>query len=89
MVADLLPTRPGEEAMLLLGRSVDYVEILGLYLDDDGQLAARAVLRADGRSVTGTEAVTLLRDWTKAPPPLTPSLLNQLGTGESGLLILP
>lgn len=89
VVADLMPTRPGEEAMLLLVRTADYVEILGLYLDDNGHLAARGVLRADGRSVTSAEAVILLQDWTTTPPPLTPSLMNQLGTGGSGLLMLP
>ncbi|MCX7289257.1 MAG: DUF4153 domain-containing protein [Rhodobacterales bacterium] len=89
VVADLMPGRPGEEAMLLLDRGGDYVEVLGLYLDDQGHLMARPPLRADGRSVTGAEAMGLLRAWTDVPPPVTPALINQLGTGEAGLIVLP
>jgi hypothetical protein len=89
VVADLMPGRPGEEAMLLLDRGGDYVEMLGLYLDDQGHLATRTPIRADGRSASGAEAKGLLRDWTAAPPPVTPALVNQLGTGPAGLMVLP
>ncbi|NJS39232.1 MAG: hypothetical protein HC783_09645 [Rhodobacteraceae bacterium] len=88
IVADLLPTLPGEEAMLLLQRSPDYTEALGLFLDEDGDLLTRTALRADGRYPDSHEAAELMRAWRDAPPPLTPALINQLGTGEAGLMIL-
>jgi hypothetical protein len=88
-VADLLPARPGEEAVLLLIRNADYVELLGLYLDDAGRLASRTVQRADGRYVAPDEMQALLDAWTLAPPPLTQAPINQLGTGDGGLLFLP
>jgi hypothetical protein len=89
VVADLLPSRPGEEAVLLLVRNEDYVEILGLYLDDAGRLASRAVQRADGRYVNPGEMQALLEAWTLTPPPMTQAPINQLGTGDGGLLFLP
>jgi hypothetical protein len=89
VVADLLPTLPGEEAMLLLQRSPDYTEVLGLFLGDDGSLLTRSTMRADGRYPDGGEGAELMRAWREAPPPLTPALINQLGTGEAGLMILP
>lgn len=89
VVADLLPLRPGEEAMLFLQRSHDYVEISGLYLDDNGVLVWRSATHPDGRYLTPEAATELLRQYQSAPPPLTGADLNQLGTGESGLLFLP
>jgi hypothetical protein len=88
-VGDLLPARPGEEAVLLLFRNETYAELLGLYLDDSGRLATRTVQRADGRTLTPEEAEALLDDWTAAPPPLTHAPINQLGVGDGGLLFLP
>lgn len=89
VVADLLPLRPGEEAMLLLQRSPDYVEIAGLYLDDQGVLQYRSAVRADGRPIGPAEALALLEAYQAAPPPVTAAELNQLGTGEAGLVVLP
>lgn len=88
-VADLLPGRPGEEAVLLLARSDGYGELLGLYLDDGGRLAVRSVQRLDGRVPTPGEIQDIMAAWASAPPPLTPAPVNQLGTGEGGLLFLP
>jgi hypothetical protein len=88
-VADLLPSRPGEEAVLLLVRNESYVELLGLYLDDAGRLASRMVQRADGRMLTPDDAKAVLEAWALAPPPLTQAPINQLGTGDGGLLFLP
>lgn len=88
-VADVLPERPGEEAVLLLSRSTGYVDLLGLYLDDDGRLALRTVQRADGQVLTPEETQDLMSAWMAAPPPLTQAPINQLGTGEGGLLFLP
>lgn len=89
VVADLLPLRPGEEAMLFLQRSQDYTEVSGIYLGDSGQVMMRAAATADGRSLTSAEASELLRQYQAAPPPVTGAELNQLGTGESGLIFLP
>jgi hypothetical protein len=89
VVADLLPARPGEEAMLLLARGEGYVDLLGLFLDDNGQLATRTVQRADGRIPTAIDLQALADAWTAAPPPLTQAPVNQLGTGDGGLLFLP
>lgn len=89
VVADLLPTLPGEEGLLILERSADNVEVLGLYLGAGGMLMTRPAMRADGRYPGADEAGALLRAWRAVPPPLTPALLNQLGTDDAGLMILP
>jgi Domain of unknown function (DUF4153) len=89
VVADLLPARPGEEAMLFLQRGADYVEITGVYLGDDGRIVTRTATRVDGSYYDGPGAADLMRQYQDAPPPLTPAQLNQLGTGETGLIILP
>ncbi len=89
VVADLLPTLPGEEALLILERTPDYTELLGVYLGPDGTLMTRSALRADGRYPDSADSAALLRAWREVPPPLTPALINQLGTGEGGIMILP
>lgn len=89
VVADLLPARPGEEAMLFLQRSLDYVEITGVYPGDDGRLLTRGVTRADGGYFSGPETTAMLRQFQDAPPPVTAVNLNQLGTGDTGLILLP
>jgi Domain of unknown function (DUF4153) len=89
VVADLLPNRPGEEAMLFLQRSADYTEVSGLYLDDAGVPVMRSATHPDGRYLEPAEAATLLRQYHEAPPPVTAVPLNQIGTGEAGLIFLP
>lgn len=89
VVADLMPALPGEEAVLFLRRGADYVEIQGLYLGPDGRLVQRGVSRPDGGYFSAAEADELMRAYQDSPPPLTPALLNQLGTGGSGLMIQP
>ena len=89
VVADLLPTRPGEEGVLFLQRGADYTEITGLYLDDAGRVVTRPVSHADGRYVDSTEAAELMRQYLDTPPPVTAVQLNQLGTDAAGLLFLP
>jgi hypothetical protein len=89
VVADLLPSVPGEEAMLILERSADYVDIVGLYLDANGMLVQRGVVRPDGRFAATDDASALLRAAQEGALPLTPALINQLGTGDTGLLMLP
>ncbi len=89
VVADLLPTQPGEEALLMLERTPDYIEITGVYPGPDGLLLTRSAMRADGGYPDSAETAALMRAWREAPPPLTPALINQLGTGEGGIMILP
>jgi hypothetical protein len=89
VVADLLPGRPGEEAMLFLQRGPDYTEISGLYLDDAGIAVLRSATHPDGRYLEPAEAATLLRQYQEAPAPVTAAPLNQIGTGEAGLIFLP
>ena len=89
VVADLLPLRPGEEAMVILNQSEGYVPVLGVYLGDSGALQQRSAVGPDGQVPDGTEALALLGAYQAAPPPATPAMINQLGTGEDGLMILP
>ncbi len=89
VVADLLPTRPGEEGMLFVQRSLDYTEVMGLYLDDEGRAVMRTGSHPDGRYVNATEAAALMRQYQDAPPPVTAVPLNQLGTDDSGLIFMP
>jgi hypothetical protein len=89
VVADLIPGRPGEEAILGLASAGGHHELIGLYLADDGTLATRAVSGLDGGYVGSEAAAALIAAWRKAPPPLTPAQLNQLGTGEGAVLFLP
>jgi hypothetical protein len=89
VVADLLPLLPGEEAMLFLERSPDYTEIVGAYLDDRGMLMVRMATRPDGRPIPTTDGAALMRQYRETPPPVTAAVINQLGTGESGLMIQP
>ncbi|HLQ19083.1 MAG TPA: hypothetical protein VK146_08890, partial [Tabrizicola sp.] len=89
VVADLLPLHPGEETMLFLQRGPDYVEITGLYLDDAGMLVWRTATQPDGTFLSSDKASRLLRQYQDVPAPLTAAELNQIGTGQDGLLFLP
>jgi hypothetical protein len=88
VVADLMPALPGEEAVVFLERDANYVEVLGVSVDG-GVVRTRPVMRPDGRYIGTTDAAALLRQYHVAPPPMTQAVLNQLGIGESGLLIMP
>lgn len=89
LVADLLPALPGEEALVILERAPGQAEARGVYIDPAGFLALRDPVRPDGRYLTGEAAAELLRAAQVAPLPLTPALVNQLGTGETGLFFPP
>lgn len=89
VVADLMPLRPGEEAMLFLQHSADHIEIVGVFLDDNGIAQTRSAVRPDGLDIDTAEAAALMRRYQTTPAPVTAAMLNQLGTGESGLFILP
>ena len=54
-----------------------------------GRVVTRSASHPDGRYVEGAEAETLLRTYRDAPPPVTAVPLNQLGTGDAGLIFLP
>ncbi len=88
VVADLLPTLPGEEALLFLSRA-DHTEVLGLYIHPDhGTLETRLPTQADGDYIGADSAAALMEAWRDTPPPLTPAPINQLGTGDTGLMLL-
>ncbi len=89
VVADLLPLLPGEEALVILNQEADYVQVLGLFLMDDGSLAQRAALQPNGRYPGSDEARALLRSFQMNQPASTPAMINQLGTGDTGVLFLP
>jgi hypothetical protein len=89
VVADLMPSRPGEEVILFLQRSADYVDMVGLFIGDDGRIQSRSVARPDGQYLDRATNVRLMEEFRAAPPPLTAVELNQIGTGGSGLFILP
>ena len=89
VVADLMPAFPGEEALLLLDRGPDYIEIVGLYLDDQGFTRFRSAMHPDGRPIDADEARQLLRSFVASPPPLAPAFLNQFGSGADGVIVLP
>ncbi|WP_374642555.1 DUF4153 domain-containing protein [Tabrizicola sp.] len=89
VVADLLPAIPGEEAILVLERSSGAAEAIGLYPNADGYLTERPVARPDQGYLPGEAAAELLRAAQAAPLALTPAEINQLGTGATGVLILP
>ena len=89
VVGDLMPLVPGEEALIFLDHSGDYIQITGLFIDAAGTLQSRNVGHPDGSPIATSEAAALLRQYRTAPPPVTPALLNQMGAGETGLLILP
>ncbi len=89
VVADMLPDRPGEEAVLFLQRGTDYIEVSGLYLDDRGLPVLRSASHSDGRYLEPAEAASLMQQYLLAPPPVSAAPLNQIGTGASGLIFLP
>jgi hypothetical protein len=75
--------------MLFLQRGPDYTEVSGLYLDDAGMAVIRTATHPDGRYLEPAEAAALLRQYQETPPPVTAAPLNQIGTGETGLIFLP
>lgn len=87
VVADLLPALPGEEAALGQWNG-DWGALNGLYMQD-GIVVQQQLRRADGQYLTADEIKATMIAWGKAPPPLAPVLVNQLGTGEGGLFITP
>lgn len=89
VVADLMPTIPGEEAFLFLTRSAGDTEIVGLYLDAAGLVHYRSASHPDGRVIDAAEAKALMESYRQSAPPVTAALLNQLGTGEDGLILQP
>lgn len=89
VVADLLPAIPGEEAILVLERNPGAAEAIGFLVNAEGYLTERPVVRPDQGYLPGEAAAELLRAAQAAPLALTPAEVNQLGTGPTGVLILP
>ena len=89
VVADLLPLLPGEEALVILNQDGDYVQTLGLYLLNDGSLGQRQIVQPDGGFPDAAAARALLQAFQAAPPATTPAMINQVGTGDTGLMFLP
>ena len=87
VVADLLPALPGEEAVLALDRG-GWISVEGLY-PEGGYVLRRPMQSGDGRMLSEEAMRDLIARWQAAPPPVAPALLNQIGTGTSGLFFVP
>ena len=88
LVADLMPERPGDEAMVIF-RHEGWTQGYGLYAGEDGAMRASDLRRADGTRPTDEELSLLLESWSSAPPAVTPAPLNQFGSGREALLVMP
>jgi len=87
VVADLIPGRPGEEAVIgVWGEG--WGNLYGLN-ESENQISTRELVGLDGQRLYGDEIKNLLQEWQKTPPVLAPAGLNQLGVGEKGLLMMP
>lgn len=89
VVADLLPAAPGEEAVVLLIREGGGSDAWGLTFGSDGRVVTLALRQANGELLGPDRIRALLDQWMAAPPPLAPARLNQLGSGDDGILFLP
>ena len=87
VVADLWPTRPGEEGLVLLREPQGFVRYEGLGMAPEGVIrtsvsALAGVLPDQG---AGAELIATLQD---APPAVEPAPLNMLGV-DGGVILLP
>jgi hypothetical protein len=91
IVADLLPTQPGEEAlMILLDVDNGFVRFEGLALRD-GFLQRYATWTTNGQALPDIDAAAaMIAAWQTAPPPLSAAPLNQIDLpGGGGLALTP
>jgi len=91
IVADLLPTQPGEEAlMILLDVDNGFVRFEGLALRD-GFLQRYAIWTTNGQALPDMDAAAaMIAAWQTAPPPLSAAPLNQIDLpGGGGLALTP
>lgn len=91
VVADFLPANPGEESLLVLRDTANgYMRFEGLYVQD-GILQYRSVWASTGVMPGLEEGAALIAALQKAPPPLSPAALNQIGIGpgDAGLSLAP
>ncbi len=92
VIADLLPTEPGEEAvMILLDIQNDFARFEGLALRD-GYLQRYAMWSTAGGDLPDlTEATALIAAWRQAPPALSAAPLNQIDLpgGFGGITLTP
>lgn len=88
VVADLLPLISGDEALIFLRQSEGFLDVTGVVLNKDGEIDYRMVINSDGSDISQEKAEDLLRRFRLAMPSVTTAPLNQLGTGEDGVIIL-
>lgn len=88
VVADLLPSLPGEEAMLVAYTPSGYVEFTGFKMDLDAGPMLRDVVAADTALPQYDAGADLIRAWQLAPPPAVQRQMNQFNLPEGGALML-
>ena len=87
MVADFLPDRPGQEALLLLGSAGGYVTYLG-YALDGGTLTSLSVDSGSGALANDEDGLRLIAELQAAMPGLRPVPGNELAMPASGAISL-
>lgn len=91
VVADFLPRRPGEEALVVVRSSSGWVDLYGLGMGDDGAPRFLTVSSLEGQLPQLAEGEALLSRLQEAPPAMTPAPVNRIDLGgpETGLILLP
>ena len=87
VVADFLPDRPGQEALLLLGSEGGYVTYLG-YALDGGTLTSLSVDSGSGALANDEDGLRLIAELQAAMPGLRPVPRNELAVPASGAISL-
>ena len=87
VVADFLPDRPGQEALLLLGSEGGYVTYLG-YALDGGTLTSLSVDSGSGALANDEDGLRLIAELQAAMPGLRPVPRNELAMPASGAISL-
>ena len=90
VVADLVPTLPGEEAMVVQYMPSGFVQFMGFRNDPALGDSLREVLPVGTVLPPYEAAADLIRAWQSAPPAAMPVPVNQLNLpGGGGLMIAP
>jgi hypothetical protein len=89
IVADFLPSLPGDEGMIaLIGEGGDLL-IYGLTQDATVGYWAQTDTIGMLSFPAGDKAIAALRAWQSTPPQLAPAPIMQLPMGAGGLILLP
>jgi hypothetical protein len=88
VVADFLPSQPGDEALVAHYNSAGYVTYAGLSLNGNLLQMAR-ILPGIGDLPEGVDGQAAIRALQSVPPVLVPVPLNMLMIGETGLMLVP